>query len=345
MKATIYDVAREAGVSIATVSHVINGKGKISRERREEVLHIMQRLNYRPNAIASALAGKKTYTLGLLVPDISNPFFAEIARSVEDRGHQLGYSVVICSTDNKEDKVKRYVSLLKQKQVDGVIIGTGISHEELLASLQDHAIAIALIARDHPGFGANSVRVHDLDGGRLAADHLMDMGHDRLAVLAESERVTSSSERVSGFVEAAAVRGLKVPGDRIISCEPTIEDGYQQAKGMLERPDRPTALFCCNDLLAIGALRAVRELGLSIPEDCSIVSFDDTILASVTDPPLTVIAQPIEQMGRLAVDLVVRDLSEQGDPAARRIVLPPELIVRRSTGSAPGTLTAPCSTR
>lgn len=321
IRSTIYDVAREAGVSIATVSHVINGKGKISRERREEILDIMKRLNYRPNAIASALAGKRTFTLGLLVPDISNPFFAEMARSVEDQGHQLGYSVIICSTDNQEEKVKRYVNLLRQKQVDGVIIGTGISHGELLKPLQEHSLAIALIARDNPALDASSVRVHDLEGGRLAAEHLLQLGHRRLAVLAENERVTSSSERVRGFVEAAASHGLELSPGCIAACDHKIEDGYRRAKAMLELAVRPTALFCCNDLLAVGALRAARELGLRVPEECSVVSFDDTILASVTDPPLTVIAQPIEQMGRMAVDLVVRGLSGKGDPA-RPIVLP-----------------------
>ncbi|SEK47565.1 transcriptional regulator, LacI family [Paenibacillus sp. cl141a] len=334
IRATIYDVAREAGVSIATVSHVINGKGKISRERREEILDIMKRLNYRPNAIASALAGKRTFTLGLLVPDISNPFFAEMARSVEDQGHQLGYSVIICSTDNQEEKVKRYVNLLRQKQVDGVIIGTGISHGELLKPLQEHSLAIALIARDNPALDASSVRVHDLEGGRLAAEHLLQLGHRRLAVLAENERVTSSSERVRGFVEAAASHGLELSPGCIAACDHKIEDGYRRAKAMLELAVRPTALFCCNDLLAVGALRAARELGLRVPEECSVVSFDDTILASVTDPPLTVIAQPIEQMGRMAVDLVVRGLSGKGDPACR-IVLPPELIVRQSTTLPP----------
>ncbi|MEK4979249.1 LacI family DNA-binding transcriptional regulator [Bacillus sp. FSL K6-6540] len=334
IRSTIYDVAREAGVSIATVSHVINGKGKISRERREEILDIMKRLNYRPNAIASALAGKRTFTLGLLVPDISNPFFAEMARSVEDQGHQLGYSVIICSTDNQEEKVKRYVNLLRQKQVDGVIIGTGISHGELLKPLQEHSLAIALIARDNPALDASSVRVHDLEGGRLAAEHLLQLGHRRLAVLAENERVTSSSERVRGFVEAAASHGLELSPGCIAACDHKIEDGYRRAKAMLELAVRPTALFCCNDLLAVGALRAARELGLRVPEECSVVSFDDTILASVTDPPLTVIAQPIEQMGRMAVDLVVRGLSGKGDPA-RPIVLPPELIVRQSTTLPP----------
>ena len=135
MKATIYDIAREAGVSIATVSQVINGKGKISEKRRAEIMEIMERLHYQPSAIAAALTGKQTYTLGLLVPDISNPYFAELARAVEDRSRQLGYSVVICSTDNKDERVERYLNLLQQKRVDGMMIGTGIDNAEILSPL------------------------------------------------------------------------------------------------------------------------------------------------------------------------------------------------------------------
>ncbi|MDF2726341.1 MAG: LacI family transcriptional regulator, partial [Paenibacillus sp.] len=125
MKATIYDVAREAGVSIATVSKVINAKGKISQERRREIFAIMERLQYQPSVIASALTGKNTYSLGLLIPDIANPFYGEVARAVEDRGHQLGYSVIICSTDNRDERIEQYISVLKQKRIDGIMIGTG----------------------------------------------------------------------------------------------------------------------------------------------------------------------------------------------------------------------------
>lgn len=334
MKATIYDVAREAGVSIATVSQVINGKGKISEERRNEIIQIMERLQYQPSVIAAALTGKKTYTLGLLVPDISNPFFAEIARAVEDQGHQLGYSVVICSTDNKDERVERYLSLLQQKSVDGMIIGTGVDNKEILTPLLERSTPIALIAREMPLLDLNTVVVDDVVGGALAARHLLELGHTRAAVLAEQAKVSSSRERVRGFGQALEEAGCLLPEEAVRYCDYVVEDGKRKALELLGRPDRPTALFCCNDLLAIGALQAAKELGLRVPADLSVIGFDNTILASVTDPPLTTVAQPIESMGKKAVDLLIQELKKE-EGYKQRVVLRPELVVRQST-AAPG---------
>jgi len=335
MKATIYDIAREAGVSIATVSQVINGKGKISEERRNEIMEIMERLNYQPSVIAAALAGKKTYTLGLLVPDISNPFFAEIARAVEDRGHQLGYSLVICSTDNKDERVERYLTLLQQKSIDGMIIGTGMDNKEILNPLMEKQIPIAMIARELPEQPVHTVVVDDYIGGRLAAKHLLQLGHRKLAVLAEQAKVRSSRERVRGFRESLAADGVELPEQRVLHCDFVVEDGKRRTLELLKQADRPTALFCCNDLLAIGALQAVKELGLRVPQDLSVIGFDNTILASVTDPPLTTVAQPMEEMGRMAVDLLIQELKKELTQPKQRTVLRPELIIRQST-SAPG---------
>ncbi|MCZ8511080.1 LacI family DNA-binding transcriptional regulator [Paenibacillus filicis] len=334
MKATIYDIAREAGVSIATVSQVINGKGKISEERRSEIMQIIERLNYQPSVIAAALTGKKTYTLGLLVPDISNPFFAEIARAVEDQGHQLGYSVMICSTDNKDERVERYLSLLQQKSVDGIIIGTGIENKEMLKPLLERDIPIALIAREMPSLDVNTVVVDDFIGGALAARHLTGLGHARLAVLAEEARVSSSRERVRGFMQTLEEAGLNREDVIVRHCDYVVEDGKRKALELLSTSGRPTAIFCCNDLLAIGALQAAKELELRVPEDLSVIGFDDTILASVTDPPLTTVAQPIGSMGNKVVDLLVQELKKEAD-FKQRVVLRPELVVRRSAAEPP----------
>lgn len=330
MKATIYDVAKAAGVSIATVSHVLNGKGKISKDRREEILRIMEDMNYKPSLIASALTGKRTFTLGLLVPDISNPFFSEMARAVEDEGQRLGYSVFICSTDNKDEKTARYAALLEQKSVDGVIVGTGLSELEALNPLLGKGIPVAFIARDFPSETIPSVVIDDYAGGAAAAEHLIGLGHRRLAVLAEEDTVISSRERVRGFRETAAAAGVTLDEKHVLACE--LRDGKRHAAALLRESaeERPTGLFCCNDLLAIGALQAARELKLRVPSDCSVVGFDDTILASVTNPPLTTVAQPIEGMGQAVVRMLVRS-KEHPDNRVSRIVLPPKLTVRHST--------------
>ena len=331
MKATIYDIAREAGVSIATVSQVINGKGKISEKRRAEIMEIMERLHYQPSAIAAALTGKQTYTLGLLVPDISNPYFAELARAVEDRSRQLGYSVVICSTDNKDERVERYLNLLQQKRVDGMMIGTGIDNAEILSPLLQQSIPVALIARHMPSLSVHTVAIDDRLGGALAAQHLLELGHTRVAVLSEPFKVSSSQERVRGFREVLEKAGLlwNRPDQ---GSTADLGSAKKEVLVLLGETQHPTGLFCCNDMQAIGALQAAKELGLRVPEDVSIIGFDNTILASVTSPPLTTVAQPIEDLGHRAVDLLIEELKEECE-APQRIVLEPELVVRGSTGN------------
>lgn len=335
MKATIYDIAKEANVSIATVSKVINGKGRISSEKRREVLEVMERLNYQPSMIATALAGKQTFTLGLLVPDISNPYFAEMARAIEDQGHRTGYSVVICSTDNRDERVEKYIGLLLKKSVDGIVIGTGVDNPALIERLLSRRIPVTLVSREMPDLPVHTVVVDDDLGGRMAAEHLLALGHTRFAVLAEDLKVASSRHRVRGFRRALEERGHAFRDADAVICDFQIADGKAAAIGLLGAPDRPTALFCCNDLLAIGAIQAAKELGLRVPEDVSIVGFDNTILATVTDPQLTTVAQPIEHMGKQAVNLLMQDLEAEG-AAKSRIVVRPELVVRGSTGTFRG---------
>jgi LacI family transcriptional regulator len=343
MKATIYDIAKEAGVSIATVSKVINAKGKISQEKRSEIIAIMDRLNYQPSVIASALTGKHTYTLGLLIPDIANPFFAEVARAVEQRGHELGYSVIICGTDNRNERIEQYISVLRQKQVDGIIIGTGVGDTSIL---RDNAWSIptVMIGREaYAGAKAHTVVSDDRQGGRDAAEHLLGLGHRRLAVVSESLEISSSRERLRGFRERLDEQGIELPLDHVRQCKYRVEDGRRQARELLALPERPTALFCCNDLLAIGALQAAKEADIAIPQELSVVSFDNTILASVTDPPLTSVAQPVEKLGATAVELLLHDFRERQSQPRRaqtaqweqpqRIALRTELIVRASTAA------------
>ncbi len=335
MKATIYDVAKEAGVSIATVSKVINGKGKISEETRGSVLAIMDRMDYQPSVIASALTGKKTFTLGLLVPDISNPFFAEIARAIEDQSQRYGYSVVMCSTDNKDDKVERYIALLLQKSVDGIIIATGIDKINILEQLLSKRIPVVLLAREMPLVAVNTVVVDDYVGGSLAANHLLELGHKRMAVLGESAKVVSSRERIRGFRQTMEDEQIPFREEWLKYCDYRIEDGKLKALELLQTEDRPTAIFACNDMLAVGALQAAKEAGVKVPDELSIVSFDNTILATVTDPQLTTIAQPMDYMGKAVVDLIVDEL-KGSKSIKQRMVLRPELLIRESTASQLG---------
>ena len=333
MKAiTIYDVAKEAGVSIATVSNAINGKGKVSKKTRDEIFKVMERLQYQPSVIASALMGKKTYTIGLLIPDVSNPFFSEIARFVEDLAHSEGYSVIVCSTDNKDDRVEKYIRLLEQKSVDGILIGTGVENADILTQLAEKSLPIVMIAREAVAMPVHSVLTDDFKGGSLAAEHLLGRGHRRMAVLSESFKVTSSLERVRGFRFALFESGNALDDADILSCDSSIRDGKRAAAALIHRENRPSAIFCCNDLLAIGALQAAKEAGVRVREQLSIIGFDDTILSTVTNPELTTIAQPMDQMVKLAFDLLIRS-AENTDGIKQRIVMQPELVVRESTST------------
>ncbi|WP_336771369.1 LacI family DNA-binding transcriptional regulator [Paenibacillus sp. MMO-58] len=333
MKATIYDVAKEAGVSIATVSNAINGKGNVSKKRREQIFKIMEQMNYQPNVNASALMGKKTYTLGLLIPDISNPFFSEIARAIEDQAHQLGYSVIMCSTDNKDERVERYIALLEQKNVDGILIGTGVDNLDILTNLQARKIPIVMISREASALEVDTVVADDYVGGLMAAQHLIEMGHTRIAILSEQLKVSSARERIRGFKQGLQDRQISFDDRNLVICDYMVEEGRRGAGELLGRGDRPTAIFCCNDVLAIGAMQEARSLGIKVPEELSIVGFDDTILAAVVDPPLTTVAQPIASMAKQAFQLMISNLDE-AEPVKKRIVLRPEINIRQSTAKA-----------
>ncbi|MFS0821527.1 LacI family DNA-binding transcriptional regulator [Bacillus sp. 1P02SD] len=333
MKVTIYDVAEKANVSIATVSKVINNRGKIGSETKEKVVRAMEELNYHPSAVASALTGKRTNTIGLLIPDISNPFFSEIARHIENRAHQVGLSVIMCSTDYNIDKETKYIELLRRKQVDGLILSSGFRSDDILQELIDNKLPVAMIAQHNPSMAVHMVSIDDYKGGYLATNHLLSLGHRNIGIIGENVR--SSNLRIYGYRDAFQDNGLVVNEENIVRTDGSVANGYTIATQMMNWSERPTAIFAINDLLAVGTFQAARELQLRIPEDLSIVSFDNTILARTTVPSLTSIAQPVEEMGAKIVDLLLEEIEEHKENK-EQILFVPELIVRGSTGVPAG---------
>jgi len=330
MKATIYDVAQAAGVSIATVSKVINQTGRISDKTRKHVYQVMEKLKYEPNMVASALTKKSTYTLGLTLPDLANPFFAEIARAVEDRGREYGFSVLICSTDNDPDKEVQYLSLLTQKRVDGIISAVRIQNDHFLKKMLQHHIPFVLITREMPTLAVDTVMVDDFLGGYLAGSHLVELGHKRIAILVEDMDNTSNLERIRGCRQAMANSNVMLDEGLVLISGYSVECGKSTMKKLLSIDERPSAVFACNDLLAIGAIQAAREVGLQLPSDLSVVGFDNTILATIIDPPLTTISQPIQEIGRRAVDLLIQEIKQE-KVLKQRVVLLPDLVLRKSS--------------
>ncbi|WP_242698184.1 LacI family DNA-binding transcriptional regulator [Bacillus sp. SD088] len=332
VKITIYDVAEEAGVSIATVSKVINNTGRIGKVTREKVLQAMEKLNYQPSFVASALTGKKTETIGLLVPDISNPFFSEIARTIEDRAHERGKSVIMCSTNYNEKKEKKYIELLQRKQVDGIIVTSGFQNRTLVQQMQQNGTPLALLAQDDPILNVSVVSVDDFKGGYMAASFLFENGHTNIGII--GEKVQSSKMRVYGCLEALEMEGIQVEKKNVINTTASIENGRKGILQLLDCDNPPTAVFAVNDLIAIGAIKGAREVGVLVPEDLSIIGFDNTILATTTVPELTTIAQPMRDMGNKIVDILIEEIeTENSTKNKERILFVPELIVRGTTAN------------
>lgn len=330
MKITIRNVAQEANVSIATVSKVINQTGKISEKTRKKVLVAMEKLNYKPDAAAASLRGKRTKLIGLIVPDISNPFYSEIARSIESRSHEIGLNVMMCNTDNDVKKEMTYLSFLTSQRVDGVVVASAFRSTDLLEEMINKGVPSVLIASEIPRLSINTVTVDDYKGGYLATSYLLSLGHKKIAII--SEDIRSNALRLAAYKEALQEAELPTKDEYIIKTEATIQKGYESAKQLLSLKEKPTAIFACNELLAAGVIQAAKEINLNLPEELSIVGFDNTLLSTITSPTLTTISQPIKEMGIKVVDLLLQEM-EESKPYKERLLLSPELIIRQSTAA------------
>ncbi|HJR81901.1 MAG TPA: LacI family DNA-binding transcriptional regulator [Anaerolineales bacterium] len=328
--ATIREVAESAGVSYATVSHVINNTRLVSQETRERVLAAMDALNYRPNALARSLRQGKTNTLGLVLPDSANPFFAEISRSIEDEAFKKGYSVFLCNTERDTQRELFYVDVLSNRQVDGIIFVAAGDQADSLDFLLHRNMPVVMIDRNLPNVEVDAVLTDNQLGGILATRHLLELGHTRIACIAGPSSITPSAERIIGYRRALEEAGLSYDESLILRGDYHAQSGLEITNSILTMNPRPTAIFALNDLMALGALRAAAEAGCSVPEDLAVVGYDDLEIAHFTNPPLTTIAQPKKEIGIQAVNLLVDRMSRKNRPPSR-LLLPPELIVRRST--------------
>lgn len=331
--ATIREVAETAGVSYATVSHVINNTRLVSKETRERVLAAMEALQYRPNALARSLRQGKTHTLGLVLPDSANPFFAEISRSIEDEAFKKGYSVFLCNTELDTERELFYVDVLSKKQVDGIIFVAAGDQADSLEFLVGRSMPVVMVDRSVPNVDVDAVLTDNKLGGYLATKHLLDLGHTRIGCISGPSSITPSAERIIGYRKALEEAGVEYREDLVIRGDYHAQSGMAITHAFLKMNPRPTAIFALNDLMALGALRAAAEAGCSVPKDLAIVGYDDLELAQYTNPPLTTIAQPKKEIGVQAVHLLVDRMSDR-DRSPSRLVLPPELIVRRSTQPA-----------
>lgn len=333
---TIKDVAKLANVSTTTVSHVINETRYVDPETKARVQAILEELGYQPNILARSLRSGVTKMLGLIVPDASNLFFAEIARKIEDIGFNHGYSVVLCNSDNDPTKQTSYVNTLIERKVDGVIIISSGDTPDDLNRLVANRIPVVVADRDVSLQMGDVVLIDNEKGGYDATAHLVSLGHKRIACISGPNDLTPSRQRVDGYLRCLKENGIKADKGLIEMGRFDFLSGKQSMARLLALEERPSATFVANDMMAIGAMAAAYEAGIAVPEELSIIGFDDIGLASVSTPALTTMAQPIDGLAEEATRLLFARLKKQDQNGNQRVVLDARLIKRASTAKLNG---------
>jgi len=343
-RVTMADVAREAGVSTMTVSRVVNNKGEISPATRQRVQEVIERLGYRPSGIARGLATHRTRTLGLVIPDVANPFFSDVARGAEHVAYAQGYNVFLCNTEEDPQRELAVLRSLEEKRVDGVVLcSSRLDDEELHKVVARHSTVVLVNRRLEPMGAENGVGVVVLDdvaGGKMVTRHLLDTGHRAVGLLAGPLASHSGRWRAEGYRAALAAAGAPYDPAWEIACPADVDGGRRAAAGLLAVHPELTALFCYNDLVAVGALHACADLGRRVPDDIAVAGFDDIMLAALVTPPLTTCRVPRYELGVQAMQLLLNQIrgcpdeagqdADIGERSCAEVVLRPELVVRTS---------------
>ncbi|MBI4428346.1 MAG: LacI family DNA-binding transcriptional regulator [Ignavibacteriales bacterium] len=333
LASTINDIANKAGASVTSVSRVLNnkaGKYRISKETAKRILKAAAELDYKPNELARGLRLKKTHTIGLVIPDISNPFFAYVTRNIQRVAHELGYSLVVCDTDENLPLELEHINLLMSKGVDGLVIMPVGQDARHLKRLVKESVPLVLVDRCFDELDTSSVVVDNYAGAFTGIEHLLECGHRRIAIIQGLANTYSNTGRVQGYTDALKKFGIRPDPELIFGGSFREETGYNETKRILSMSERPTAIFATSDLITLGALQAINEMGLDVPNDISVLAFDDTDFAPFLKCPLTVIAQPKESMGEIAVKLLVDQIKGRGKQQTQKIILKPNLVKRNS---------------
>jgi len=331
--ATIHDVAKRAGVSPITVSRVINHSGYASQETRARVEAAIVELGYVPNRLARSLRSKRTNTLALVLTDVTNPFFTTLARGVEDTASDAGYTVIFCNTDESETEEKKYLQVVLQQQVDGILLVPACGTCDSVEMIQKQATPVVVLDRRMPSnTKVDVVRCDSVDGAYRLVQLLIGLGHRQIAVLSGPKIVSTAEDRVTGYHQAMVEAGIDERLHLVSYGTYTQSSGYEMAQRVLNVNPRPTALFAANNLIAIGALKAVQDAGLCVPDDVAMVGFDDLPANLLISPFFTVAVQPAYEMGQRATRLLLARLAGDAPEHCQEVILPTELIVRQSSG-------------
>lgn len=331
MPVTLRDVAQKAGVSAMTVSRVVNGSSGVDVETQRRVEEAILALHYIPNRLARSLVSQQTKTIGLIVPDVVNPFFAPVVRGAETTARKAGYRVLLCNSEGDLRLEREYIEDLVAHRVEGLLLAPAGDHSRLaLLPLLKGGFPLVLLDRAVPETDCDIVISDNVAGAKKLTEHLIAVGHRRIAHFTDSDDVSTGRDRLEGYRQGLATAGIPASDDLIFPTTTDRMGGYRAAQLMLELDPLPTAIFTVNNMTALGAMQALRERGISVPEDIGLVCFDDVEHLAVLSPFLTVVDQPGETFGSLGAQLLFERISGKAGNRSRRIVLQADLIVRKS---------------
>lgn len=319
------DIAKEVGVSQATVSRVINGNCAVSSQIKMKVMECVRKLNYQPNIIAQSLVGNKSLLIGVIITDISNPFFSEIIKSIEREATTYGYSIILCNTDGSIEKEKKYLNILKSYKVDGILIVPSDIGAKSFNSLKNFEIPIVVITQDILGFSC--VSISHYIGGKEVAKHLINMGYSKFVFIGREEE-----DKAMGFKEQIENSGFDLDKDLIIKNKQYSDVNGDINKFIIDNlHNGGIGIFACNDIEALVILHMLKEMKVKIPQEVALVGFDNTFISKEVNPTLSSVAQSIEEIGRQSVEVLMDKICKKNDIDEKHIILEPRLVVRESS--------------
>lgn len=332
--ATIKDVAKRANVSIATVSRVINGLGGVRPQTEKRILNAIEELNYSPNNLARSMVRRRTQTIGVIVPDIANPFFPEVIKGIEMRAREHGFTTILSNTNESVEEEFRILNALRERRVDGLIVTTANEHTSPLLEMSSEEIPVVLLDRYMEGCSYDGVLIDNVTGSYSAVRHLIDEGHHRIGLIAGPSDVTPGRERTKGYEKALRDYGIQIEKDYMMEGDFREESGYRCGARLLSMNQPPTAIFSSNNLMTLGLMKCIRDKGIKLGKEITVVGFDDLDIASFIEPPLTVVSRPMRKMGEIAAELLIERIEGIEIEQPRKIVLVPQLLVRQSLNNS-----------
>ena len=332
MGTTLKDIADHLNLSVSTVSRGLNGKGRMSKEVREKIRDTAEKLNYQPNEIARELKMQRSFTIGVIIPDVSNEFYSRLLKSIDQELWNIGYSIIICDTDEKTEREQHYFELLKAKKVSGMIISP-VGKSDIYDQSSEEELKTCVFLDNEPGIQEGKYAFIGIDNRKAAkelTEQLLDAGHTEIAIVVGDLTETTCSERLAGYREALKERAITPKEEWVFVGNCRFESGYEAMKKLAAMENRPTAVLAHNNVEAYGVMVAAKECGIRIPEEISLVCFDDFTRRELMEPELTCIQQPIEAMGKAAVKCILRNMAQEKEGSSEKLYMPYRLRLGNS---------------